>query len=235
MIVPDLHPETGDLDEEIQMPIRGLGWVRSAVMNPDDALDVTATTDLDSAVNRPDDDGVILIPLTDPESFTEFFIASMEYKNLLDGPVEEYVANLPRHLWMIDTLPWRFGTPWAMDKATTALGVVDNDHFERVDTGKTMADTMIGIMRRWFLSFTRLTWQRLVVAEDLKASRAERRRWERAGKPLEDGYMKVLQLRRRERPLHVSQEDEEREWTLNHRIIVRGHWRRQWYSSMGEA
>jgi hypothetical protein len=90
-------------------------------------------------------------------------------------------------------------------------------------------------MRRWFLSFTRLTWQRLVVAEDLKASRAERRRWERAGKPLEDGYMKVLQLRRRERPLHVSQEDEEREWTLNHRIIVRGHWRRQWYSSMGEA
>jgi hypothetical protein len=232
MIVPDLHPETGELDDEIWMPVRGIGWIQTAVLDPDDAVALDRDSD---APDKPTDVGVVLIPFTDPESFTEYFLGSLEAKTLLGGNrIEDWSNALQRPMWMIDCMPWQFGMPWDNKRATTTVSYGD-EGFERVDTGHTMETTMIGRMRRWFLAFCRLTWQTLIVAEDLRPSRAERRRYERAGKTLEDGYIKVLRLRRRERPLVTSEEDEEREWTLNHRIIVRGHWRRQWYRSMGAA
>ena len=85
------------------------------------------------------------------------------------------------------------------------------------------------------LSYFRLTWQRLLVTQTYKPSRPEQQHALRAGLKLEDGYIKVVRLRR-----HVEMEARgERvdgdQLAYDYQWVVRGHPRRQWFPSLGPA
>jgi hypothetical protein len=84
--------------------------------------------------------------------------------------------------------------------------------------------------RRWFLAFMRLCWQEIIVRHPTHASRAETRRWYRAKKPILD--YTVLRLRRVVDPLYKTPGGGV---SLDIRIRVRGHWRRQYYPALGHA
>ena len=88
-------------------------------------------------------------------------------------------------------------------------------------------------IRRWLLAYFRWTWQRIVVSVPHHPDRAAGRRMDRAGFDLIDGYVKVMRLRRT-----VELKAHGERWmasTSDHQWIVRGHWRRQWYRSLGPA
>lgn len=78
--------------------------------------------------------------------------------------------------------------------------------------------------------FFRLIMQRITQIEASPTPRAVRRRHEREG--YEPGRYSVVRLRRRTSRAEPEGEAEKREWT--HRWIVGGHWRQQWYPSLGE-
>jgi hypothetical protein len=50
----------------------------------------------------------------------------------------------------------------------------------------------------------------------------------------EDGHIKVLHLRRTEQAARREGESDA-DYARRHQWIVRGHWRRQWYKSLGPA
>jgi hypothetical protein len=87
-------------------------------------------------------------------------------------------------------------------------------------------------MRRFLLSYFRWCWQRILVPERYNPSRAENKRAIRMGRPLEDGYIKVMRLRR-EVEAEKSGRPETDGFYFDHQWIVRGHWRRQWYKTLG--
>ena len=76
----------------------------------------------------------------------------------------------------------------------------------------------------------RLMQQHIVVRSEAQVPRPTRRRWERAGKtPPKD--ICVIRLRRQEQRTHDN--DGESGRTLTHRHFREGHWRNQWYPSLG--
>lgn len=91
---------------------------------------------------------------------------------------------------------------------------------------------------------TTLSWARLVFAvfqlaaqanlaerEELRTSRPERRRAEKAGLPPRD--VRVIRLRRSlEAERNADSGSGGRDW--RHRWIVRGHWRQHWYPRLGD-
>lgn len=119
-------------------------------------------------------------------------------------------------LLQMECIPWRFGVGWgARDEVAYRPGTVPHP---------------VAMQRRWFLAFMRLMWQEIIVRRTEHHSRAETRRWERFRKPILD--YTVLRLRREVDPLYNTPGGGV---SLDHRIRVRGHWRRQHYPSLGDA
>lgn len=78
-------------------------------------------------------------------------------------------------------------------------------------------------------SFFRLTLQTIGDRYTQRPPRASHKRWKRETEQPEDRYITVIRLRR---PRHDKKEEGEPvNWT--HRWIVGGHWRNQWYPSLG--
>ena len=113
--------------------------------------------------------------------------------------------------WLTDTSGWAFGVQW------------DNDKYGEG----------VSFIRRFLLAYWRWTWQRILVPTPYSPSRAEKKWGTRIRRPLEDGHIKVLRLRREVE--HERTSDGEYQGVYDHQFIVRGFWRRQWYATLGPA
>lgn len=132
-----------------------------------------------------------------------------------DNPItfasDEFEGAEQLGTWMSDYSAWSFGTLW------------DDSYGKQVSR-----------IRRWLLAYWRWSWQRIAVPKVHHPNRAERRRAFRAGWGADDIHVKVVRLRR-EVEAEKRGESLPDDWWLNHAVIVRGHWRRQHYPSLGPA
>lgn len=119
-------------------------------------------------------------------------------------------------LLQMECIPWCFGVSWGTRNVVAYTpGTVPHP---------------VAMQRRWFLAFMRLMWQEIIVRHPTHVGRAESRRWYRAKKPVLD--YTVLRLRRQVDPLYKTPGGGV---SLDIRVRVRGHWRHQYFPSLGHA
>lgn len=119
----------------------------------------------------------------------------------------------------IEVIPWRFGVEWDVRPGDVA------HHIPGTVPGP------VAFERRWLFAFLRLCWQEIIVhraSADVK--RPQRRRWERFAKRKELLDYTTLRLRRVVDPNYVPQGMGD---PLDHRVLVRSHWRRVYVPSLG--
>lgn len=119
----------------------------------------------------------------------------------------------------IEVIPWRFGVEWDVRPGDIV------HHIPGTVPGP------VAFERRWLFAFLRLCWQEIIVhraSEDVK--RPQRRRWERMTKRKELLDYTTLRLRRVVDPNYVPQGIGD---PLDHRVLVRSHWRRVYVPSLG--
>jgi hypothetical protein len=171
-------------------------------------------------VRRSDDsvcEGVYLVAWTDGDAYKEIYLPSLEH---LGHSNDGNTVYAPPGLQPIEVNPWAFGTVWG---STTDATEMDN----------TVIIESVAYLRRWILSLCRLMWQEILSPDHYTPDRAHRRRCDRIGWHREQGDVKVVKMRRVYQ--EHEREDGEGGWTLDHRVVVRGHWRRQYYRSLGEV
>lgn len=207
-IVPDLHPDTGEVCHDLLLPVRAVAWHATTVGDPDEG-------------GKPGD-GVSVTWYCDIESWREVYAPSYEAvmgavaTSGLDGSHWR-----PGYLMPIEVNPWKFGRSWSVDPDPQGwLAGKQNEN--------------AGTQRRWFFAWQRLMWQRLIRTEPIRPHRAAARRLLRANFP-GDGYVRVLHYRRYDTPPGREDEAMEPGFTLNRRVRVRGHWRRVHVKSLGAA
>lgn len=108
----------------------------------------------------------------------------------------------------------------------------DDEHPEI--EGELVAVPDVAFARKFFLSLMRFCWQEILVRKPYgqEVDRSERRRVDReVAKTSWDGTVTTLVLRRSRR---TSEGSSSTGTGLDHRILVRGYWRRQWYKELGE-
>lgn len=213
IIVPDLDPEWGTVNARIKMPVRAVGWHSRPVGNKLGDAEVP---------------GVWLIFYTDQQSYEDVYLPSVRDAYAASGRgtaglPERGEIVWPEELLPIEVNPWAFGSGWA--------NAGDDIRDANVAEGTVVAS--VAYERRWTLSFFRLIWQRILTPTTEPWDRAARRRADRVGINAQRDVT-ILKLRRVADDVGEPRvPDDERGWTLNHRVIVRGHWRRQWYRSLG--
>jgi hypothetical protein len=217
LLIPDLHPETGETVPGLDMPVRAIAWGQEKVFarKPD-------VEELEPF------DGIWYTLYTDAEAWQSLFVASVK-RELPD----EYAAYEGLYsdtgdrdpVWCIDTSGWAFGKSWKRS--------LDPSPRESYPQGE-IHDTVARV-RRFILALFRFQWQRILVPQIYKPTRHEAKRASRIGMKLEDGYIKVLRLRRHVEMEARGEHVEPDPFTYDHQWLVRGHWRRQWYPSLGPA
>jgi len=210
LLFPDLHPDTGQLHEEILISVRAIGWRLSNVST--------------NGESRP---GIEYMLWTDRASYVKYYIRSLEKLGLDAGPGNK-VEEIPHGFWKTDHSGWSFRSSW-----TANSGYVAEDN-SRIENEDGTVHTIVGMQRRWMLAFFRLYWQRIMIPEIYRPNRVERKRAHRMGRPLEDGYIKIVRLRREievERRLARGESVSH----YDHQFIVSAHPRRQWFKSLGPA
>lgn len=207
ILLPDFHPDTGELRSDIQMPIRAFGWCRH------DHIEHGPTGD------RKVGPGVMIMLYTTPDDYDAIYRPSLAR---LGVDTERTVGVQRDWLQVVDALPWAFGVSWA-----------SRDSAEHQDT---TVPSSVAVMRRWFLTLMRFCWQTILVPGDDRLSKKVERRWEDLAKRKPLNEYTVLRLRRVVNPaLDGAPRGQSECWTLNHQVKVRGHWRRQWFRSLGPA
>lgn len=219
ILINDLHPETGEIVEGLSMPVRMIGW-----------------RETDVHVARPDGDGYNTLPgiqyvlYVDEASYKAIHLGAVRKlmpEQLEDVP-ESYYESSSNVLgaWATDFSGWAYGTSWR--RAGDG---------KRTDFENGQIHDNVAIMRRWILAFFRFTWQRIIVAQRAHLPRADQRRAQRVfTRPLEDGYVKVMRLRRVvEAETRGEKFESDAAYVSDHQWIVRAHPRRQWYPSLGPA
>lgn len=201
LMLHDLHPKTGVVDERIVLPIRAIGWT---------------STDAIMSIDGKPNSGITMIAYTDMDSYRTVYLPSV--LPITGEPMPDLSDE--RGLQMVEFNPWGFGTSWSDGgDDMQAISVAD----------QTMVST-VAFQRRWLLSLLRLMWQEILVAESNPIERGSFRRMERAGmRRNRASDLKVLKLRR----VYRTGTAESTGHTLDHRVIVRGHWKRQFYPSLG--
>jgi hypothetical protein len=156
--------------------------------------------------------GICYSIYTEAESYKRFYCSTYETLIGEDPDLYDLTAGADElRSWLTDTSGWAFGVPWGHD--TYGEGV--------------------SFIRRFLLAYFRWTWQRILVPTPYSPSRAERKWVSRIKAPLQDGHIKVLRLRREVE--HERKYGTEYMGIYDHQFIVRGHWRRQWYKTLGPA
>jgi len=210
--------EDGALDPDTEVPVRAISWATHRVTKIHD--DGTKT----------EGDGIryVLYNSFDSYDFEEAEIYDDARQENIPKATRERVIEASRELgiWVIETSGWSFGSPWG-----------DGGWIKWDDMPEGQVHSSAAVIRRFLLAFFRWSWQRIVVPEVHRPNRSERRRWERSfGKPPEDGYIKILRLRRE---VEHAERFERREKTdgfhFDYSWITRGHWRRVHYRSLGPA
>lgn len=221
LLIPDLHPDTGETVDGLEMPVRAICWGLSDGIHarkPDgtgDEMDVLP--------------GVFYAMYTDEEAWRTIFVPSVqrilpdEYAHHADIYDGDDIHADP--IWCIDTSGWAFGKHWKRSESNSPRADIEQGEVHRT----------VSFVRRFILAMFRFEWQRILVPEVHHPSRAEARRALRAGFKLEDGYVKVIRLRR-----HVEMEArgetiDPDQMAYDHQWVVRGHPRRQWFPSLGPA
>lgn len=148
---------------------------------------------------------------------------SFDFKNAV-GEMGEGAKRLGT--WVVDSSGWSFGTPW-------------KDGGWEDDTSHGAVHASSAMVRRFLLAYMRWTWDRILVPRTHTPKKPERKRFLRAtGRPPEDGYVKVLRLRREVEMEEAGFDREAIEaagFKYGHQWQVRGHWRRQYYKTLGPA
>lgn len=210
--VEDLHPITGMPDKRLVMPIRGIAWTVAENIQK-----------RDGTIGK----GIVMMPFTDHDGRVQFR-RSMRLVSEEDGD-SSYAPDEPpfrRGLVPTDFLPWAFGVEWVM-----AQSGEDAQYDYSTMTFKNMVSSVAQI-RLFFLSLMRFAWQEIVKTRYEVVDRSVRRDAKRllGDRDYGNGAC-VLRLRRE---TFVTERGGEGT-PLRFRVVVRGHWRRQWYRSLGSV
>lgn len=204
----DVHPDTGELDERISMPCRAFGWNVADVALKD--------------VPVP---GIETIMWVDKTSYVRYYVKNMNDIGI-DAGIED-AGEVDIEHWKTDHSGWALGVKWRESPDAEVLG-------NKLVTEEGTVHALLGAQRRWLLAFFRLYFQRITVGEVYHPNRYEKKRALRMGRPLEDGYIKVLRLRRAMEAERHGRASGDGNY-FDHQFIVSGHWRRQWFRSLGPA
>lgn len=213
MLIPDIHPDKLEVVPELLMPIRAIGWqIRDAigVANPE-----TGQYEM-----RP---GIAYVTYTDTDTFNSIYAAKANELFGERGWKEGDDLSTELKMWPTDFSAWAFGAAWKTSKDLVPVAMASDG----------AVSPHVGSVRRWLLAHWRWMWQRITVGATYRPSKPELKRAVRAGLP-EDGHIKVLRLRR-EIEMETRGEAGEPGFGRLHQWIVRGHWRRQWFRSLGPA
>lgn len=207
LLLADLHPYTGVIDPRIVLPIRAIGWVFNPAIH---------------SLSGETGPGITLIAYTDMDAYHTVYMPSLADIGMPEASAADYAIQ--SGLWLVEFNPWRFGSGWG-DGGPSAIDANDVSDPNAIKVVSTVA-----YLRRWLLSLLRLMWQQIIVSDPGRIDRPTLRRMERAGmdRSRRDDF-KVLRLRRVSRP----HDDPASGHRLEHRVIVRGHWRQQYYPSLG--
>lgn len=206
LAVVDLNIDTGLPDPRVHIHIRAIGWHQhSGIMSP-----------VDQTVG----DGVTLFLYTTPTDYRNGYLTELAATGVDRDAVWASEADVDGPFLPVEVIPWRFGAPW----------VAKPDNVIRHIPGT--VPSPVAFQRRWFLAFMRLCWQEIIVHRPEHQPRQMLRKWARAAnrKALLD--YTTLRLRRVVDPDYVASGTGT---PLDHRVKVRGHKKRQWYPSLGDA
>lgn len=211
MVYGDYHPETGVWCPDIEMGIRAISWE-------------TTTVGIREGANIRVAPGIRLSLYTDAGLMANMFYPSWEKVGI---PIEkswvDFVAKMPdSELIPTDMHGWAFDVNWSHDASLDARDVDVSITTRKMPTHITM-------IRTWFLSFMRFCWQELLTVEPAPLPRPVRRA---AVRQLgHDNILNIVKLRR----ARHSSESTGTGHRLDHLVVVRGHWRNQYYPSLGAA
>lgn len=155
--------------------------------------------------------GVALMLYVAHEDWVDVYVPLLQELVAETVPAENIQQGAELGIYMSDFSGWAYERPW------------DGFH-ETVQS-----------VRRFMLAYWRWTWQRILVTDDETPNRPLRRMQERIRFRPEDGHIKVLRLRRAERPRTDDDGEGDGGYASDYQWIVRGHKRRQWYPSLGPA
>jgi hypothetical protein len=207
--------EDGQIDSGVEIPVRAISWSMHEITKLHDDGSVTTAPGI----------RYVLYNSFGSMNFEAASITTTS-TNEPDKRVTDVVKEAQDlQYWVIEQSGWSFGSAWS------DAGWVSAD-----DMTEGQVHGSAAFLRRWLLSYFRWTWQRIIVPTIHRPGRAERRRGLRGGLTMEDGYIKVMRLRREvEHTARFDRGEESDEFTFDHQFMVRGHWRRQWYKSLGPA
>jgi len=216
---PLMIEEVGDggtLDPTTLIPVRAISW---------SSHEITKLHD-DGTISESPGIRYVLYNSFDSMDFDDATVGIEVGGKNKDRQISDVVkATQDLQYWVIEQSGWSFGSKWS------DAGWIATDEMTEGQVHGSAA-----FLRRWLLSYFRWTWQRIIVPTVHRPNRAEMRRGLRGGLTMEDGYIKVMRLRREvEHTARFDRGEESDEFTFDHQFMVRGHWRRQWYKSLGPA
>lgn len=209
----DFHPVTGEYDDRALNAIRAISWHQEQIGLTHDGRNLGR--------------GVVLTMYGDSGIARNVILPSLNRIKDEDGGDIRTNISLPdkeTHLYASDIHAWAFGETWTVNPEADAKYFTSREDY-------TVTPVPVADIRKWFLAFMRFCWQELIVArkpDNTDISRQQRRAFERASKLADP--ISVVYLRR----LH-EQHDEPSTLghSLTYRVLVRGHWRNQFYPSLG--
>lgn len=220
------HPEIKDPG---WLPIKALSWQEEVTLTQDpqaesDAIRFGSTIDQNS-LNR---SGIVITQWVDiqrlfnPQDGDPAWAGDavgMDEMKELEEKLQPWVHRLP---WVLsDRTPWSYDFPWQ------SSGKDEWEPGRILEDGSIQVDDTVAFIRRFMLSFFRIARQ-FVEAEPVHRSIKRRRDRESNKKLPHFGEINIISLRRTEQTGEID-EDDERQWKLTHRIMVRGFWRWQWH------
>jgi hypothetical protein len=211
LIVGDYHPETGEFRNDINIGWRGFAW--------------DFGTEEDGTL------GVSFLIYTDYGCFRHIYLPSLHAATGEDT-TDHYVGSSvfrDEDLLACDMMRWGLGTPWENVGGINAEEIIDR-LANNADGKPKPVNPHIAFFRKFFLTMMRFCWQELLISEPATIPRPLRRAAVR--ELATDMTMNVLRLRRVKHSSGAGTGDGVR---LDHRIVVRGHWRNQHYPTFGPA
>lgn len=202
----DLDPNTGIVNPNLWVAVRAFAWGRERVVSSADGIVRWGVTIIPYSTNQDWVDSYLA-------SYTECYPDDAEHLRALNEIAMDGVTR-PTELFPVDVLPWSFDRSWIIrPEPSHEPGTVIES---------------VAAQRRWFLAFQRLMWQRVIIRKTPEhIKRAELRRWART-RPMDD--LTVLRLRRVDNPEYEAPGTG---YEMEHRVLVRGHWRNVYVPSLG--